>query len=119
MKTQSVCLPCRSYGSAPRRAAPWWGLLPGATKVVAARPSASPARNNGQFMPSHMADHMPNHGLSSLVMANQLIRFETSVCDCVSLEKDIHQFTAILFCPVPTNREAAGAMGKKVRATIV
>jgi len=46
----------------PRRAAPWWGLLPGATKVVAARPSAS---------------------------------------------------------PVPTNREAAGAMGEKVRATIV
>lgn len=90
--------------------------MPGATKVVAARPSASPARNNGQFMPTN---HMPNHGLSWLVMANQLIRFATFVCDCVALEKDIHQFTAILFCPVPTNREAAGAMGEKVRATIV
>lgn len=71
---------------------------------------------NGQFMPDHI---MPNQSLSCLIMANQLIRFKTSVCDCVALEKDIHQFTAILFCPVPTNREAAGAMGEKVRATIV
>ena len=65
-----------AHGSAPRRAAPWWGLLPGATKVVAARPSASPARNNGQW-PIHAWSYyaksklvMPNHGESAHPIQN-------------------------------------------------